>query len=186
MTIAYIQKKEFSYAEDLIKVLNSRVINVSAIEDTFNNDSPIITTSNNTYICTSSWENKLGGQQGLLEFARKVKSKTIIVVHEKCNEFKIGKHLGGNLIRFYFKEEPYEIKINENFHILMENRKRNAEERIKQLKNQAEKDIKNASVKIALESVEKLIKNSLNKSKLDEIYNSSIEETKLALKKKSS
>ena len=111
MTIAYIQKKEFSYAEDLIKVLNSRVINVSAIEDTFNNDSPIITTSNNTYICTSSWENKLGGQQGLLEFARKVKSKTIIVVHEKCNEFKIDKHLGGNLIRFYFKEEPYEIKI---------------------------------------------------------------------------
>ena len=52
MTIAYIQKKEFSYAEDLIKVLNSRVINVSAIEDTFKNDSPIITTSNNTYICT--------------------------------------------------------------------------------------------------------------------------------------
>ena len=100
MTIAYIQKKEFSYAEDLIKVLNSRVINVSAIEDTFNNDSPIITTSNNTYICTSSWENKLGGQQGLLEFARKVKSKTIIVVHEKCNEFKIEKYLGGNLIRF--------------------------------------------------------------------------------------
>ncbi len=55
MTIAYIQKNEFSCAEDLIKVLNSRVINVSAIEDTFNNDSPIITSSNNTYICTSSW-----------------------------------------------------------------------------------------------------------------------------------
>ena len=30
MTIAYIQKNEFSYAEDIIKVLNSRVINVSA------------------------------------------------------------------------------------------------------------------------------------------------------------
>ena len=117
MTIAYIQKNEFFYAEDIIKVLNSRVINVSAIGDTFKNNSPIITTSNNTYICTSLWENKLGGQQGLLEFARKVKSKTIIVVHEKCNEFKIEKHLGGNLIRFYFKEEPYEIKINENFQL---------------------------------------------------------------------
>ena len=34
--------------------------------------------------------------------------------------------------------------------------------------------------------VEKLIKNSLDKSKLDKIYASSIEETKLALKKKSS
>ena len=48
------------------------------------------------------------------------------------------------------------------------------------------KIIKNASVKIAIESVEKLIKNSLDKSKLDKIYSSSIEETKLALKKKSS
>ena len=78
------------------------------------------------------------------------------------------------------------IKTNENFHNLMENRKRNAEERIKQLKNQALKDIKNTSVIIAIEVVEKLLKNSLDKSKLDKIYISSIEETKLALKKKSS
>ena len=78
------------------------------------------------------------------------------------------------------------IKTNENFHNIMENRKRNAEERIKQLKNQALKDIKNTSVIIAIEAVEKLLKNSLDKSKLDKIYMSSIEETKLALKKKSS
>ena len=78
------------------------------------------------------------------------------------------------------------IKTNQDFHNLMENRKKNAEERIKQLKNQALKDIKNTSVKIAIESVEQLIKNSLDKSKLDKIYMSSVEETKLALKKKSS
>tara|TARA_B100001057_G_scaffold153846_1_gene154017 strand:- start:1345 stop:1842 length:498 start_codon:yes stop_codon:yes gene_type:complete len=78
------------------------------------------------------------------------------------------------------------IKTNQDFHNLMEARKKNAEERIKQLKNQALKDIKNTSIKIALDSVEKLIKNSLDKSKLDKIYSSSIEETKIALKKKSS
>jgi F-type H+-transporting ATPase subunit b len=78
------------------------------------------------------------------------------------------------------------IKTNRNFHNLMESRKKNAEERIKQLKNQALKDIKNASVKVAIESVEKLIKNSMDKSKLDKIYSSSLEETKLALNKKSS
>ena len=78
------------------------------------------------------------------------------------------------------------LKTNQDFHNLMERRKKNAEERIKQLKSQALKDIKNTSVKIAIESVEKLIKNSLDKSKLDKIYTSSIEETKLALKKKSS
>jgi F-type H+-transporting ATPase subunit b len=78
------------------------------------------------------------------------------------------------------------IKVNEDFHKFMENRKKNAEDRVKQLKNQALKDIKNTSVRIAIESVEKLLKNSLDKSKLDKIYTSSIEETKLALKKKSS
>ena len=78
------------------------------------------------------------------------------------------------------------IKTNQDFHNLMENRKKNAEERIKQLKNQALKDIRNASVKLAIASVEKLLKNSLDKSKLNKIYLASIEETKLALKKKSS
>ncbi|MEC7137276.1 MAG: ATPase [Pseudomonadota bacterium] len=78
------------------------------------------------------------------------------------------------------------LKTNQEFHNLMETKKKNSEERIKQLKNQALKDIKNASVKVAIDSVEKLIKNSLDKSKLDKIYSSSLEETKLALRKKSS
>ena len=82
--------------------------------------------------------------------------------------------------------EKNTIKTNEEFHAQMDNRKKNAEQKIKQMKDQALKDIKNASVKIAIESVEKLLKNSLDKSKLDKIYISSIEETKLALKKKSS
>ena len=78
------------------------------------------------------------------------------------------------------------LKSNQNVHNLMENRKKNVEEKIIQLKNQAIRDIKNASIKIAIDSVEKLLRNSLDKSKLDKIYASSIEETKLALKKKSS
>ena len=78
------------------------------------------------------------------------------------------------------------IKTNEEFHSLMDARKKNAEERIKQMKNQATKDIKNTSIKIAIESVEKLLKNYMDRSKLDKIYLSRIEETKIALKKKSS
>ena len=112
-------------------------------------------------------------------------AKNILIDHEKKisnskNEIK------EMLDKANDEAEKNVIRINKDFHNLMENRKRNAEERIRQLKNQAEKDIKNASVKIAIESVEKLIKNSLDKSKLDKIYSSSIEETKLALKKKSS
>ena len=112
-------------------------------------------------------------------------AKNILINHEKkiSNSKNEVKEM---LDKANDEAEKNVIRINKDFHNLMENRKKNAEERIRQLKNQAEKDIKNASVKIAIESVEKLIKNSLDKSKLDKIYSSSIEETKLALKKKSS
>ena len=112
-------------------------------------------------------------------------AKNILIDHEK--KISNSKNEVKEMIDKASEEaEKNVIRVNKEFHDLMENRKKNAEERIRQLKNQAEKDIKNASVKIAIESVEKLIKNSLDKSKLDKIYTSSIEETKLALKKKSS
>ena len=78
------------------------------------------------------------------------------------------------------------IKTNSDFHKLMDNRKKDAERKIFQMKEQVKNDIKNASVKIAIESVSNLLKNSIDKSKLDKILKESIEETKLALKEKSS
>ena len=111
-------------------------------------------------------------------------AKNILIEHEKKisnskNEVKVMLNEAND------EAEKNVIKTNEDFHNLIENRKKNAEDRINQLKNQAIKDIKNASVNIAIESVEKLLQNSIGKSKLDKIYSSSIEETKLALKKKS-
>ena len=77
------------------------------------------------------------------------------------------------------------LKTNEEFHVQIENRKKSTEDQIKQMKNQALKDIKNASVKISIQAVEVLLKNSLDKNKLNKIFASSIEETKSALKRKS-
>ena len=112
-------------------------------------------------------------------------AKNILIEHEK--RISNSKNEVKEMIKKANEEaEKNVIKTNKEFHDLMDNRKKSAEERIKQLRNQALKDIKNASVKISIESVEKLIKNSLDKSKLDKIFSSSIEETKLALKKKSS
>ena len=52
------------------------------------------------------------------------------------------------------------------------------------MKNQAIKDVKNISVSISIIAVEKLIKNSIDKKKLDKINLSSIEEAKNILKTK--
>ena len=132
-------------------------------------------------------EENISNIKNQIDEADKLKedAKNILTEHEK--KISNSKNEVKSVIAKASEEaEKNIIKSNEDFHNLMENRKKNAEERIKQLKNQAMKDIKNTSVKIAIESVEKLIKNSLDKSKLDRIYTSSIEETKLALKKKSS
>tara|TARA_B100001029_G_C14804871_1_gene309093 strand:+ start:156 stop:653 length:498 start_codon:yes stop_codon:yes gene_type:complete len=77
------------------------------------------------------------------------------------------------------------IKLNEEFHNSMENRKKIAEQKIRQLKMQSIKDIKNFAINVAIISTEKIIKNSIDKKKLDKIYISSIEEAKKILKNKS-
>ena len=132
-------------------------------------------------------ENNISNIRNQIDEADKLKedAKNILTEHEK----KISNsktEVKSMIAKASDEAEKNVIKTNQDFHNFMENRKKNAEERIRQLKNQALKDIKNTSVKIAIESVEKILKNSLDKSKLDRIYLSSIEETKLALKKKSS
>ena len=77
------------------------------------------------------------------------------------------------------------IKTNDQFHKIFENRKKMAEEKIKQMKLQATKDIKNYSVEVAIIALEKIIKNSIDKKKLDKIYVSSVNEAKKILKNKS-
>ena len=135
----------------------------------------------------STLDANIGSIKNQIDEADKLKDDAKNILAEQEKKISNSKAEVKQMINKAIEEaEKNVIKTNKDFHNLMETRKKNAEERIKQLKNQALKDIKNASVKIAIESVEKLFKNSLDKSKLDKIYSSSLEETKLALKKKSS
>ena len=51
------------------------------------------------------------------------------------------------------------------------------------MKDTAIKEIKNASVKIAVDSVKKIINTSVDKSKLNTLFENNLEETKEELKK---
>ena len=68
------------------------------------------------------------------------------------------------------------------FHEIIENKKKNAEQKIVQMKENALKDIKNISVKMSMEAVEHLIKNSIDKSILEKLYANSLEQAKASLK----
>jgi F-type H+-transporting ATPase subunit b len=54
------------------------------------------------------------------------------------------------------------------------------------MKDNAIKEIKDTSINIAVESVKKIITTSVDKSKLDNLFNKNLEETKTELKKISS
>ena len=51
------------------------------------------------------------------------------------------------------------------------------------MKEAAIKEIKDVSIKIAIDSVKKIITTSVDKSKLDNLFSKNLEETKAALKK---
>ena len=74
------------------------------------------------------------------------------------------------------------LEKTKKFHQLIENKKKNAEQKIIQMKENALKDIKNISIKISMEADEHLIRNSIDKNKLEKLYIKSLEQTKTSLK----
>ena len=79
--------------------------------------------------------------------------------------------------------EKLVLEMNEKFHNSSEIKKNAAQQKINQMKENAIKDIKNTSIKIAIESVKKIISTSVDKSKLDNLFDKNLQETKAELKK---
>ena len=74
------------------------------------------------------------------------------------------------------------LEKTKKFHQLIENKKKNVEQKIIQMKENALKDIKNISVKISMEAVERLIKNSIDEKKIAKLYTKSLVQVKTSLK----
>ena len=74
------------------------------------------------------------------------------------------------------------LEKTKKFHQLIENKKKNTEQKIIQMKENTLKEIKNISVKISMEAVEHLIKNSIDKNKIAKLYIKSLEQAKTSLK----
>ncbi|MBD1164469.1 ATPase [Pelagibacterales bacterium SAG-MED13] len=75
------------------------------------------------------------------------------------------------------------IDLNDKFHKTSEIKKNLAENKIDQMKEAAIKEIRDASINIAINSVKKIITTSVDKSKLDTLYQKNLDETKEELKK---
>ena len=111
----------------------------------------------------------------------KVEAKNLLSDYE--NKIDKSKKVTQEIINLAKKDsEKIILEKTKKFYQIIEIRKKNVKQKILQMKENALKDIKNISVKISMEAVEHLIKNSIDKSKLEKLYTKSWEQAKTELK----
>ena len=118
-----------------------------------------------------------------LEEAEKLKVEAKNLLSDYENKIDKSKKEAQNIINIARKDSEKNIlDKTKKFHELLEERKKNAEQKIIQMKENALKDIKNISIKVSMEAVEHLIKNSIDKNKIEKIYTESSDQVKNSLK----
>jgi len=130
-----------------------------------------------------SLTSQIAGIKKELDEAEKLKLEAKTLLSDYESKIDKSKKETQEIINLAKKEsEDYILEKTKKFHELIENKKRNAEQKISQMKDGALKDIKNNSVKISIEAIEHLIKNSIDQKKLEKLYTNSIDQAKIALK----
>jgi len=118
-----------------------------------------------------------------LEEAEKLKAEAKNLLSDYENKIDKSKKEAQDIISIAIKDSEKNIlDKTKKFHELLEERKKNAEQKIIQMKENALKDIKNISIKVSVEAVEHLIKNSIDKNKIEKIYTESLDQVKDSLK----
>jgi F-type H+-transporting ATPase subunit b len=111
----------------------------------------------------------------------KVTAKDLLSDYE--NKIDKSKKEVNEIINLAKKEnEKTILEKTKKFYEIIENRKKNADLKIVQMKESALNDIKNISVKISVDAVQHLVKNSIDKNKLEKLYTKNLEQAKTVLK----
>ena len=119
-----------------------------------------------------------------IEESEKLRSEAKTLLDNAQNKLNTVQSVSKDILEQAKKDsENLIIEMNEKFHKSSEIKKNLAENKINQMKESAINEIKNVSIKIALDSVKKIITTSVDKSKLNNLFNKNLEETKVALKK---
>ena len=130
-----------------------------------------------------SLTNKINEIKKELENAEKLKNEAKNLLSDYENKVDASKSETKEIINLSKKQsEKIIIDKTNKFHQEMDLKKKNVEQKIIQLKEDALYDIKKASIKISIEAVTNLIKNSVDKNKLENVYSKGLDQIKTALK----
>ena len=119
-----------------------------------------------------------------IDESEKLRSEAKILMDNAQSKLDTAQAVSNNILKQVKKDSNHlVIEMNEKFHKSSEIKKKLAESKITQMKEVALKEIKDVSIKIAVDSVKKIISTSVDKSKLDNLFHKNLEETETALKK---
>lgn len=119
-----------------------------------------------------------------IDESEKLRSEAKVFLEKAQNKLNTAQSVGDDIIEQAKKDsDKLIIELNDKFHKSSEIKKNLAENKISQMKESAINEIKNTSIKIALDSVKKIISTSVDKSKLDRLFQKNLDETKEELKK---
>ena len=119
-----------------------------------------------------------------IEESEKLRTESKTLLDNAQNKLDLANSESKKIIDQVKKDsEKLVIEMNEKFHKSSEIKKTLAKTKISQMKEAVLKDIKDTSVKIAITSVKKIISTSVDKTKLDALFQKNLEDTKTALKK---
>ena len=131
----------------------------------------------------NSLEMQINEMKNQLDEAEKLKVEAKNLLSNYEDKIDKSKKEANTIINLAKKEsEKMVVEKTQKFLQIMEDRKKDTEQKISLMKENALKDIKNISIKISMEAVENLINSSIDKKKLDKFYLQSVEQTKTALK----
>ena len=119
-----------------------------------------------------------------IDESEKLRSEAKVLLDNAQSKLDTAQAVSNDILKQTKKDSDHlVIEMNDKFHKSSEIKKNLAENKITQMKDAALKEIKDVSIKIAVESVKKIIGTSVDKSKLDSLFDKNLEETKVALKK---
>jgi len=119
-----------------------------------------------------------------IEESEKLRSEAKILMDDAQSKLDTAQAVSDEILEQVKKDSDHlVIEMNDKFYKSSEIKKNLAENKITQMKEAALKEIKDVSIKIAVDSVKKSISTSVDKSKLDVLFDKNLEETKTALKK---
>tara|TARA_B110000444_G_scaffold203992_1_gene196685 strand:- start:591 stop:1088 length:498 start_codon:yes stop_codon:yes gene_type:complete len=119
-----------------------------------------------------------------IDESEKLRSEAKVLIENAQNKLNTAQTVSNNILEQAKKDgDNLVIEMNDKFYKSSEIKKNLVENKISQMKEAAIKEIKDVSIKIAINSVKKIISTSVDKSKLNSLFDKNLEETKAELKK---